>query len=100
MSDMVLMWGIAVLLPVTAWMRCSLAAKKGMPLTPGAKLQTWLFPAAYLIAVLLLQFGVADILIPVLLLGVLEELLFSMARRRRMMDPNKTSEPDSAAKKH
>ena len=85
MSDMALIWAIAVILAVSAVLRIDLARRKGSPLSGAGKLQAVLFPAAFLLAAVLLQAGLADLIMPVLLLGILEEAV-CLAIRKRQQD--------------
>ena len=82
MSDLILLILIDFLLWLALFMRINLAKKKKSPLNGGKILQLIVFPCCLLLAILLFAAGVCDIVIPVIFLGVLEELIFYFIGRK------------------
>ena len=82
MADLVLLWIVTGLLFLGFVLRILLMKKRGDFLKPVFLVQGLLFPAAMLTAVVLLQGGKADIVIPVVILGIAEELIFSRLQKR------------------
>ncbi len=82
LDDIVLLWILAVLLLVAAFMRIALADKKKQPLSLGWKIQAFLFPAAIIVSAVCLQTG-RDYVFAVIMLGLLEELVCFFLRKKR-----------------
>lgn len=86
MSDKLLIWIVAGLLVLSVPLRIYTEKLKGQPMTKGWILQSCLFPLAAVIAAILFQTDTADILIPVIVAGIAEELLCRSLRRRTLSD--------------
>lgn len=91
MRDEVLLLVITVLLFAAGAMRVKLAEVKKTPLSAWGKVQAFAFPAALLATVILLKTGIADLVFPVILVGIAEELVFWVLRRRNEKETKKTA---------
>lgn len=81
--DVVLLWILVVLAFAAAILRIRLADKQGNPQSMGWKIQEFIFPALLLAAMVLYQTGTADIVFPAVMLGLLEEIVCVILRRRQ-----------------
>lgn len=81
--DVVLLWILVVLAFAVAVMRILLAKKQGKPLSLGWRIQEFLFPVLLLAALVLYQTGTADIVFPAVMLGLLEEIICMVLRRKQ-----------------
>lgn len=81
--EVVLLWILVVLAFMAAILRIRLAAKQGSPQSLGWKIQEFIFPVLLLAAMVLYQTGTADIVFPAVMLGLLEEIVCVILRRRQ-----------------
>lgn len=82
MSDVVLMLLLEVLLLTAAVLKLALWKKQGKQVSRWTKLQVFLFPGAFLLAMLCFLMGKGDWCVPVILLGILEEILCWSIRKK------------------
>lgn len=87
--DVILLWLLVVLAFAAAIMRILLAHKQGTPQCLGWKIQEFIFPVLLLTAMVLYQTGTADIIFPAVMLGLVEEIVCSILRRKRREDDKK-----------
>ena len=83
MSDQVLLWVITVLMFAAAGMRLALDRKRGISRSILWRVQVFVFPAALLICAVLFQMGCRRQIIPVVFIGIVEELVFGRMRSRQ-----------------
>lgn len=81
-SDYILLCAIVVLLFVAAVMKIKLGEKKGQPYALGWKIQFFVFPVLLLVVLLLLYFGIGDWVIPGIFIGIIEEFVCHIIRKR------------------
>lgn len=77
------MIALGILLVLAACLKPKLAEKKGTPWPLAWRVQVMVFPAIYLIALALYFLRIADLILPAILLGILEEIIFFMVRKRQ-----------------
>lgn len=90
MSDAILLGLISGMLFVAAWMRMGLAKKKKESMSAPWMVQGFLFPAALLIAAVLLQMETADLVIPVVVIGIAEEVFCHFYRKKQTRNTDET----------
>ncbi len=83
MSDLVLLYILTGLLFLAAVLKLGLAKKKNEDLSALWKVQRFIFPVGMLVVLILFQTGIADWVIPGVFLGVLEEFVFRIIRKKR-----------------
>ncbi len=83
MEDRVLMIALGILLVLAACLKPKLEEKKGTPWPLAWRVQVMVFPVLYLVALALYCLNVADLIIPAILLGILEEIIFFGVRKRQ-----------------
>lgn len=83
MSDLVLLYILTGLLFLAAILKLWLAKKKNEDLSALWKVQRFIFPVGMLVVLILFQTGVADLVIPGVFLGILEEFVFRLIRKKR-----------------
>lgn len=83
MDDIVLLWILEILLLLASVLQILLAKKRGQPLSPGWKIQSFAFAILLLAALVVFQTGNGDYIFPAVLLGLLEELVCWAIKRRR-----------------
>lgn len=74
---------LAALLLLGAFLKIKLREKQGNPLAARWKVQIFLFPCLCLLAGVCLLLGWGDFALPVILLGILEEIVCWAIRRRK-----------------
>lgn len=74
---------LAALLLLGAFLKIKLREKQGKPLSTMWKVQIFLFPCLCLLAGVCLLLGWGDFALPVILLGILEEIVCWAIRRRK-----------------
>lgn len=82
MEDYILVWIITLLSFAAASLRVLLAKKQGRPNTLFWTVQGFVFPILMLLGLVLYGTGTKDILFPAVMLGLLEEIVFGIFRRR------------------
>lgn len=80
--DIALLWILAALGLLNALLRIFLAKKQGAPLSRFWTLELFVFPLLLGIALVLYQAGTADVVFPLVMLGLLEEILCIFLRRK------------------
>ena len=80
--DKLLLGALLVLGFLEAVMRIRLAKKQNKPLALGWKIQGFVFPAVIALAILLYFLGI-DVLFPAVLVGLGQELICGLIRKRR-----------------
>lgn len=87
--EIVLLWLLAALGLVNAFLRIALSKKQGAPLSPFWKCELFIFPLLLIIAMVLYQTKAADVVFPLVMLGLLEEIVcIFLRRRKRNFDAN------------
>lgn len=89
MSDSVLLLLLTVLLFLGAILKIQLKKKKGSPYSTGWKMQLLVFPVFCLIAWAAFQMGWESLVIPVIFLGIGEEILCWAIRKRQKAETNR-----------
>lgn len=84
--DIILLWLLAALGLLNALLRIFLAKKQGSPLSLLWKCELFIFPALLIAALALYQFGIADVIFPLVMLGLLEEIVCIFLRRRNQRE--------------
>ena len=80
--DLVLLWVITAAAFAVVPMRVKLAEKQGSPQSLGWTVQELVFPVLLLVALILYMTGIADVVFPAVAIGLLEEIICSVIRRR------------------
>ena len=86
MQDFYLMCVLEVLLLVASVLQILLAEKKKQPRSLGWKVQAFVFPAMLLVGLVLYTRG-RDYIFPLVMLGLVEELVCWGIRRKQKKDP-------------
>mgnify|MGYP007101930779 CR=1 FL=1 len=81
--ELALLWAVTAAAFLLVPMRAALAKKQGKPLPLGWTLQGLIFPVLLLVSLVLYLAGVADVILPAVAVGLLEELILGAVRRRR-----------------
>ena len=82
-SDFVLLCIVVVLLFVSAVLKIILAEKKGEPYSLGWKIQVFVFPVMLLLVLILLWAGIKNWVLPGIFLGIIEEFICHLLRKKR-----------------
>lgn len=82
MNDLVLLYILTGLLFLAAFMKLGLAAKKQEQVTAFWKVQRFVFPSLMLVVLVLFQLEIRDWVVPVIFLGILEEIIFWFIRKK------------------
>ncbi len=80
--DLVMLWIIAAGALAAAWMRRKLAEKQGRPYPPFWAAQSLLLPLGLVVALVLYMTGIADIILPAIVVLLAQELIFGLIRRK------------------
>ena len=80
--DIILLWLLAALGLVNAFLRIALSKKQGAPLSRFWMCELFIFPLLIITALVLYQTGTADMVFPLVMLGLLEEIVCIFLRRR------------------
>ena len=83
MEEKILMIALGVLLVLAAFLKLQLEKKKGTPFPLIWQIQIMVFPTIYFIALMLYLLDIADLIIPAILPGILEEIIFFAVRKRQ-----------------
>lgn len=81
--DIILLWLLAALGLGNAFLRIALSKKQGAPLSRFWTCELFIFPLLIMIALVLYQTGTADVVFPLVMLGLLEEIVCIFLRRRK-----------------
>lgn len=88
--DIMLLWLLAALGLVNAFLRIALSKKQGVPLSRFWTCELFLFPLLIAISLVLYQTGTADVVFPLVMLGLLEEIVCIILRRRKKKSDTNT----------
>lgn len=80
--DVILLWILAALGLLNALLRIFLAKKQGNPLSLFWTLELFVFPLLLGVALVLYQTGTADVVFPLVMIGLLEEIICIFLRRK------------------
>ena len=80
-TDLILLAALAGMALLSAALRIGLARRQGKPLSAFWTAQSFVFPALLLLSLLLLGTG-RDLVLPAVAVGLLQEIVFSVLRRR------------------
>lgn len=81
-ADLILLGLLTALSFAAAALRILLAQKQGSPLPLVWRIQSFVFPAALLLALVLFLFGIEGPVLPLVGLGLLEEIVCGVVRRK------------------
>ena len=81
--DVVLLWILVVLAFAAAVLRILLAKKQGRPNSLFWSVQEFIFPVLLLVGLVLYQTGTKDVVFQLVMVGLVEEILCVILRRRR-----------------
>ena len=81
--DVVLLWILVVLAFAAAVLRILLAKKQGRPNNLFWSVQEFIFPVLLLVGLVLYQTGTKDVVFQLVMVGLVEEILRVILRRRR-----------------
>lgn len=82
MEDYILLWILEFLLLAASVMQILLERKRGKIMSLGWKFQCFLFPLILLIGLLLFQSG-RDYIFPIVMLGLTEEIICRIIKRKK-----------------
>lgn len=74
---------MTILLYFSAVMKIKLGEVKNQPYTTGWKVQLFLFPGIMTVALVLLYFSIADLVLPAVFLGIIEEFVCWCIRKKQ-----------------
>ena len=80
--DIILLWLLAALGLINAFLRIALSKKQGAPLSRFWTCELFIFPFLIIASLVLYQTGTADVVFPLVMLGLLEEIICIFLRRR------------------
>ncbi len=83
MDDMVLLSLLTALLFLGAALKIRLKEKRGNPYTMARMVQLFIFPALCLAALIAYLLGQENLVVPVILLGIVEEILCWLLQKRK-----------------
>ena len=83
--DLMALWAITALGFVAATLRIYLAIRQGGPMSPGWTVQSFVFPGLLLLGLLMYYAGI-DVILPVMVIALAEELICGFLRRRQEKD--------------